>query len=184
MKRHLFSLLACLLVSVALWSGCGGGSDEGASTGSQPPASSAATDAAGFDVASLLTPDEAASLLGSPVAPATVTLPDIAPAQPYLLFFETADGSDRFIQVGVIPDSPQLAAIDQTAEKIYLSTRDDIVDGEEMIAGIGQEAFWGTLGLHIWQGPYYVTIGVGNTNDPANLDLAKEIAALVLPRLP
>ncbi len=180
MKRIHLSLMIALLASAALVAGCGGATDE-ASSGSQTPA---ASQTAGFDVSSLLTQDEAADFLGTAVGPAKITLPEIAPAQPYLLFYEAADGSDRFIQVGVVPDSPELAAIDQTAEKIYLSTRDDIVEGEEMLDGIGQEAFWGTLGLHVLQGPYYVTIGVGNTNDPANLTLAKEVAALVLPRLP
>ncbi len=169
---------ACLSLGILL-AGCGGATD----TQQDPIDTEAVSTEQSFDVAALLTRDEAAGFLQAEVAEPAVTLPEIAPAQPYLLFIETVDTSE-FLQVGVVPDSPALAEIGQTAEQLYISTRDEIVENEVPVDGVGDEAFWGTLGLHILQGPYYVTIGVGNTNDPANLELAKKIAEVVLPRLP
>jgi hypothetical protein len=169
---------ACISLAVLL-TGCGGAPN----TQQDPGEPALNSTEQSIDVSTLLTREEAAEFLKTEVGEALVTLPEMSPAQPYLLFFESTDAS-KFIQVGVLPDSAPLAEIGQTAEQIYTSTRDDIVENEVPVDGVGDEAFWGTLGLHIHQGPYYVTIGVGNTNNPANLELAKEIAGVVLPRLP
>ena len=42
------------------------------------------------------------------------------------------------------------------------------------VEGIGDDAFIASPGLHVIKGDYYITIGVGNSNDPKNRQILKE----------
>ena len=180
--KSLVFLLSLVLTASLFLAGCGAKTDE-SSTGPATPS----LETGSFDVSKLLTREEAATILGEAVNPAKITLPDITPAQGHLLFFDTASANGNYLQVGVIPDSAELAAINQTAELLYTTTRDQIVQNGISVEGIGDEAVWGTKPnfLYILKEPYYITIAVsGNGDATADFELAKKVAALISPRLP
>lgn len=64
----------------------------------------------------------------------------------------------------------------------FTDTRANLT-GVEPVPGLGEEAFWGTNGLHVLDDDVYLTISVGNTNSPGNLELARGIAFTVVSRL-
>jgi hypothetical protein len=51
------------------------------------------------------------------------------------------------------------------------------------VTGVGDDACWGTPGLHFLKGDVYVLISVRNTSKRQDLELARLIAGKVLSRL-
>lgn len=93
--------------------------------------------------------------------------------------------SSRLIQISVIRTAdmaPDIRKHGQTAAKVYRSTK-EMLEPMEQVQGLGDDACWGTPGLHILKGDTYVLISVGNTGKRKNLELATRIAAKALPRL-
>lgn len=171
-----------LVMAIFVIAGCGNAGktaeDQGDSTAKKTTSSEVT------DVRTLLTRAEAAELLGEPVKE-----PDYQVKEPMgqqLLFFSTeADTALRFIQVSVVQNegmSGNLQSSGYNVIKLYQETKKMFKDNQS-VTGIGDEAFWATNGLHILKGNYYINISTGNTEDPANLELAKKVADKVIPRL-
>jgi hypothetical protein len=130
----------------------------------------------------LLTKDEAEAFAGE-----AVTSPELKdtknPLGQKMCLYNTV--SSRLIQISVIRTAdmaPDTRKHGQTAAKVYKSTK-EMLEPVEPVQGVGDDAFWGTPGLHILKGDIYALISVGNTSKRENLELAKRIAAKVLPRL-
>ncbi len=70
----------------------------------------------------------------------------------------------------------------RSAPEVYRTTR-DMLDPVRAVPDVGEDACWGTPGLHILQGDTYIVIGVGSTSRMENLELARRVAAKVLGRL-
>jgi len=136
------------------------------------------------DVRTLLTKAEAEALLGEPVKEPDYQIKE--PMGQQLLFFSAeADTAFRFIQVSVVQNegmSESLQSSGYNVTKLYQETKKMFKDNQ-LLTGIGDEAFWGTNGLHILKGNYYINISTGNTENPEYLELAKNLAAKVIPRL-
>jgi hypothetical protein len=136
-----------------------------------------------FDPCGLLTRGEAASLAGEPVG-----VPELKeshnPLGQKMCLYNT-ESSSRLIQLSVIRSegiAPKIRKQGQSAAKIYAATK-EMLNPVENVAGIGDDACWGTPGLHILKGESYVLVSVGNTSKRENLELARQIAMKVLPRL-
>lgn len=131
----------------------------------------------------LVTKDEVETIVGEPVSP-----PEYRDARNPLgqkmCQYNTVSAS-RLIQVSVIRTSDMLPKVregGQSAEGIYKTTKNAITPLEE-VKGIGDDAFWGTPGLHILKGNVYIVVSVGNTGKRENLELARKIAGKVMSRL-
>lgn len=136
-----------------------------------------------FDPCGLLSREEAASLAGEPVG---VPEPQEShnPLGQKMCLYNT-ESSSRLIQLSVIRTEGIAAKIrkhGQSAVKIYNATK-EMLDPVENVSGIGDDACWGTPGLHILKGDTYVLVSVGNTSKSENLELARQIAIKVIPRL-
>jgi hypothetical protein len=177
------ALMSLVIAALFLPCGCGG---EGGS-----PTSPAATNADGaakkggiIAPCALITKKEAGEILGE-----TLKDPEMKDSNPLgqkICFFPSgAEGSFTFLQISVIQTAAMPTRVKSSgmnAAKIYQGTKENMTETKE-VTGIGQEAFWGTLGLHILTGDTYIVISVGPSSKPANLEKAKKIAELILKRL-
>jgi hypothetical protein len=82
-----------------------------------------------------------------------------------ICLYEAADSdSFAFLQIGLTQDAfivPNVLASGQNAKTIFTSIKDAFPD-REGVAGIGDDAFLATPGLHVLKGGYYLTFGAGN----------------------
>jgi hypothetical protein len=100
-----------------------------------------------------------------------------------ICFWNTAASrSFRFLQVSIIKTSAMPAGTGAGAETIFRQTRENLTP-IQAVANVGDEAFWGTMGLHLLQGDAYINIAVGNSNRLGNLQIAKRVAVIVLSNL-
>ena len=136
-----------------------------------------------FDPCGLLTKEEAEALVGEPVkSPAQQDTKN--PLGQKMCLYDTVSSS-RLIQISVVRTtdmSPRVRKHGQSASKVYQTTR-EMLDPVTQVPGVGDDACWGTPGLHILKGEIYVLVSVGNTSRRENLELARRIAEKVLPRL-
>ena len=96
-----------------------------------------------------------------------------------------ADGSNCFVQISVVRSENMTAAAKErgmTAPKLFYDTKEKL-NKVTPVADIGDDAYWGTPGLHVLIGDLYLTITVGYVNKKHNLSIAKDLAQKVLPRL-
>lgn len=96
-----------------------------------------------------------------------------------MCLYEAADPEDfSFFQVSVTQTAfmPQ-EQIDSgnMPESIYHLTKDNFEETADPVAGIGDDAFIDTPGLHLWYRGYYVVIGLGNSDDPENIERLKAV---------
>ncbi|KAF1085276.1 hypothetical protein SPSYN_01412 [Sporotomaculum syntrophicum] len=101
------------------------------------------------------------------------------------VYYPVKESLGKFIQISVSQDegfTSELQSQKYTAAKLYMDTKAGL-DQVQTISGIGDDAFWGPLGLHILKENVYITIAVGNTNNPENLEIAKTLAITALNKL-
>lgn len=177
----LFLAAIVILITIAV-AGCGGSSEK-APKPTEKRAENPKTSAKMVDASLLITRKEAEEAFGEPVKEAKINKTGNAMGQEICLY--EAEESSRFIQVSVIQNqamSESMREQGQSAEGIFRTTKANTTPMKE-IPGIGDDAFWGTPGLHILKGDVYINIAVGNTDDPANLELAKKLAQIALSKL-
>ncbi len=136
-----------------------------------------------FNSCGLLTQEEAEVLLGEPVKGPELKETKNPLGQKMCLYSTVS--SSRLIQISVIRTAdmaPKIRKQGQSASKIYRTTK-EMLDPMEQVEGVGDDACWGTPGLHILKGAIYVLVSVGNTSKRENLELTRRIAEKVLPRL-
>lgn len=136
-----------------------------------------------FDPCGLLTREEAAGLAGEPAGVPQLQESKNPLGQKMCLYH--TESSSRLIQLSIIRTediAPKIRKQGQSAAKIYAATK-EMLDPVEIVPGIGDDACWGTPGLHILKGEAYVLVSVGNTSKKENLELARRIAMKVIPRL-
>jgi hypothetical protein len=135
-----------------------------------------------FAPCGLLTKEEAETLIGEPVR--NLEQKDTKnPLGQKMCLYHTA--SSRLIQISIIRTAdmePGIRKNGQSASKVYRTTK-EMLDPVAQVQGLGDDACWGTPGLHILKGEVYVLVSVGNTGKRENLELARRIAGKVLPRL-
>ena len=70
----------------------------------------------------------------------------------------------------------------ETTKKIYDSLKGNFTNALK-VDGIGNDAFIAPPGLHVLAGNYYLTVAVGNSNDPKNQELLKTIGKKIVSKL-
>jgi hypothetical protein len=137
------------------------------------------------DPAQLLSKAEAEVLLDEPIKEPEVEDTENAMGQILYHYDPVSEDSRSFIQISLVKNqlmSDNLKEQDYDVTKLYTETKTMLGDVQE-IEGIGENAFWGTNGLYLVKGDYYLNIAVGNSSDPENLTLAQKIAEKVVERL-
>lgn len=174
-------IIFCVLLLAA---GCGGGADKAAA-----PAGSAGgakeTAKALIDPGSLLTKAEAEAALGGKVKEPELKDTKNPLGQKICFYEPVSEKIDHFIQISVVQNEGIAEKARQngtSVTQLYQETKKNLTDAKP-VSGIGDEAFWGTGGLHILKGNVYLVISVGNTSKPESLELAKGVAGKVVSRL-
>ncbi len=138
-----------------------------------------------IDPRNLLTRAEAEALMGEALKEAEYNDTKNALGQKIVMYSPTSDKAVRFLQLSLVQNeamSANLRGSGYNVSKLYQETKKNL-PGAQAISGIGDEAFWGTNGLHILKGNVYLNISVGNSSKAENLELAKQAAAKALARL-
>ena len=180
-KRRLFSLVFCLLV-LAL-AGCGESTSTGTAKNQSEGNKGQRAEASLLDPCNIITKSDAEAALGEPVSQEQPESSINPLNQKQCVYSSTS--SDRFIIVSLLQTSGLTGAMreqGQSAATIYKTIKENL-DPVKSVQGIGDDACWGTPGLHILAGDVYLVIGVGNTSKPENLEMAKNLAATALNRL-
>jgi hypothetical protein len=90
-----------------------------------------------------------------------------------LCIYESAKkDSFRFFQISITQQA-FMPTNGQSPKAIYESLKANFPNAVN-VEGIGDDAFIAPPGLHVIKSDYYITIGVGNSNDPKNRQILKE----------
>jgi len=179
-KQILAFLMIWLLLLAA---GCGG--KTGAPQGDNGAAKDTETARELADPLTLLTRAEAEAFLGEPVKEPELRDTENPLGQKICFYAPASDQAARFIQLSLVQNEGMAKNLrDQKYDvrQLYTETKKNFTDARD-VAGVGDEAFWSTNGLHILKGNAYLNISVGNSDKPENLELAKQVAEKALPRL-
>ncbi|MCK9296000.1 MAG: hypothetical protein M0P70_13050 [Desulfobulbaceae bacterium] len=83
----------------------------------------------------------------------------------------SSENPETFLQISIQQTlfMPQAALQSgQTPKAIFANTKKILSDGRIDLNGLGDEAFIGTIALHILKGDFYITIRLGNPNGKEN----------------
>ncbi|MHB1042081.1 MAG: hypothetical protein ACYC0Q_04505 [Eubacteriales bacterium] len=133
----------------------------------------------------LLTKVEAEAALGEQVKEPESRDTKNPLGQKICLYSPVSDKSENFIQLSLVQNEGMTNTLREqgyNVEQLYKETKENLAEVKP-VSGIGDEAFWGTNGLHILKGNVYLNISVGNTSKPENLELAKDLARKAVDRL-
>jgi len=180
----------CLLVStLILVVGCGG--DDKSSESSQGKQTEVqatrghATECKLKEPCELITRAEAGSLIGEDVKDGQYDEQKVVGMKK--CFYEAANpDSDKFLQITVQQSEfmpQQVREAGQSPKTIFVETKKMLADGRVDLAGLGDEAFIGTGGLHMLAGDYYITIGMGNPDREGNRQKLEAAGRLALDNL-
>ena len=178
----------CLLAGILiLFAGCGGDDNSRQSSpGKQTGVQTSSDQAAGGKIkepCNLVTRAEAGSLLGEDVKEGTYGEQKAVGMKK--CFYEAAN-SDKFLQITVqLPEfmPQQVLAAGRNPQAIFAETKKMLAAGRVDLAGLGDEAFIGTGGLHLLSGDCYITIGAGNPTREGNREKLEAAGRLVLAKL-
>jgi hypothetical protein len=136
-----------------------------------------------LDPCTLLTQEEAEHLAGTTFSPPQ-SQPATNPLGQRICLYQSTSG-DRLIELSLTDSkamTKEMRDSGQSAKTIYQDLKQAMAGTSEQPV-MGDDAWWGTPGLHILQGEVYLVIAVGNTSKTENHDLARHLAQRILPRL-
>jgi hypothetical protein len=91
--------------------------------------------------------------------------------QKLCIYHAAGEGSFRFLQISLTQQA-FMPTGGQSPKSIYEALKANFPKAVE-VAGVGDDAFIAPPGLHILKGNYYITIAVGNSDDPKNREILK-----------
>lgn len=186
MKKILVFLASMILVLA--FAGCGAGGTGAAEQGGQAPEAQAPEaqtqeDTGGEQPAAaiiepeqIVTLQEASAIMGMDLKMGERTDNEVVGQK--LCVYDAADPEDftsfqvSVNQLAYLP--PEQVEYGNAPENIYKTTKDNFADTLEPVAGIGDDAFIDTPGLHLLYRGYYVVIALGNSDDPVNIERLKD----------
>lgn len=94
-----------------------------------------------------------------------------------ICFYNPKNEDSRFLQISIQQKafmSKSLLDAGETPKTIYETTKKNFEKAVQ-VDGIGDDAFIAPPGIHILKGEYYITVGVGNSDDETNRGILKEV---------
>jgi len=178
MKNSRFiALVVCLaLLLTVLLAGCGGTS---APAPAKPPVAPAASVKV-IEPCDLISKADAEQYIGQPVKTAEKKDNPVVGLK-LCVYTTVVEGSGKLLQVGLTQQS-FMSGSTQTPKSLYDSLKNNFPNALK-VTGIGDDAFISPPGLHVLKGGYYLTVAVGNSNDPKNQELLKTIGKKVIDKL-
>ena len=157
MKKTTLVLAAVLIAFLA--AGCSGSKSETQSANKKI-----------IDPCELITKSDAEQFIGEPMKDPQKKDQTVVGLK--ICIYESAKkDSFRFFQIGLTQQA-FMPPNGQSPKSIYESLKANFPQGVK-VEGVGDDAFIAPPGLHFIKGNYYITIGVGNANDPKNRDILK-----------
>jgi len=173
--RWTVALIFCLtLLSSLLLAGCGGNAVTPATPTTQ------ATTTKLIEPCDLVSKTEAEQYIGQPLK-APEKKETAAVGLKLCVYNTVAEGSGKLLQIGLTQQA-FMPNNGQTPKKIYDALKDNFKNAVK-IEGIGNDAFISPPGIHVLAGAHYLTVAVGNSNDPKNQDLLKTISKKIVGKL-
>lgn len=174
------ALIACLMLLLTLLiTGCGTSSAPSAQTPAKPAVAPAATSKI-IEPCDLISKSDAQQYVGQPLQdPEKKETPVVG--LKLCIYNTIAEGSGKLLQIGLTQQS-FMPNNGQTPKKIYDSLKSNFTNALK-VEGIGDDAFISPPGLHVLKGGYYLTIAIGNSNDPKNQELLKTIGKKTVEKL-
>ena len=179
-SRWTYNYILCLtLLSSLLLAGCGGSAAPPAKAPASPPAVSS-TVAKTIEPCDLVSKSEAQQYIGQPLKDPEKK--ETAAVGLKLCVYSTVqEGSGKLLQIGLTQQS-FMPKNGQTPKKLYDALKGNFTNALN-VEGIGADAFIAPPGLHVLAGNYYLTVAVGNSNDPKNQELLKTIGKKIVGKL-
>ena len=178
-KSAVATIVCFILLSSLLLSGCGGSSTAPAKAPTSSPAVSASVSKT-IEPCELVSKADAQQYLGQPLKDPEKK--ETAAVGLKLCVYNTVqEGSGKLLQIGITQQS-FMPNNGQTPQKLYAALKGNFPNALK-VDGIGNDAFIAPPGLHILAGNYYLTVAVGNSNDPKNLELLKAIGKIIVAKL-
>lgn len=164
MKRNAVLLITGLFIAFIL-TGC---SQEGANSNKESQTKSNNNSGKLIEPYELITKSEAEQLIGEPLQEAKNTEQKAAGLK-ISNYNAVKEDSFNFLQVSVtqqafMPDNGQ------SPQAIFRAIRDNY-QSTVKVDGVGDEAFIAPPGIHVLKESYYISIGVGNSDDLKNREL-------------
>ena len=175
MRKQVLGIIALGLLAFIV-AGCSGSPDKAS------PAASAGKPAVKIlEACDIITKAEAEQFIGEAVKEAEKKeTPQVG--LKLCVYNSAKSESNKFLQVGITQES-FMPSSGQSPKSIYSSIKNNFPNAVK-VDGVGDEAFIAPPGLHILSGTYYVTIAVGNSNDPKNREILKIAGQKAVDKLP
>jgi hypothetical protein len=156
------------LPMVVFLAGCG----ESSAPSSRAPANAPTVLAKLIEPCGLLSKGDAESYIGQPLKdPERKETPVVGLK---LCVYDTVSaGSGKLLQIGLTQQA-FMPNNGQTPQSIYAALKANFKNAIN-VDGIGDDAFISPPGLHVLKGGFYLTVAVGNSNDPKNQELLQTI---------
>lgn len=172
-------LIACFsILFTALLAGCGSNSSPTSQTPAKPQPVPVAS--AKIEPCALISKAEAEQYIGQPLKDAEKKETP-AVGLKLCVYNTVAEGSGKLLQLGITQQS-FMSGSNQTPKSLYEALKNNFKNAVK-VDGVGEDAFIAPPGLHVLKGGYYLTIAVGNANDPKNQELLKTIGKKTVDKL-
>jgi hypothetical protein len=163
MKRNVVLLISVLIIAVVL-TGC----SQGAANSNQESQTKSNTSVKLIEPYELISKSEAEQLMGEPLQEAKNTEQKVVGLK-MSNYDAVKEDTFKFLQVAVTQQA-FMPANGQSPQAIFSAIKDNFPSNVK-VDGVGDEAFIAPPGIHILMGSYYISIGVGNSDDLKNREI-------------
>lgn len=176
------SILIVVLSIALLLAGCGGAPAPAANTPAKTATAPSTPPAAVklIEPCDLISKAEAQQYIGQPMKDAEKKETP-AVGLKLCVYSTVSEGSGKYLQIGITQQA-FMPNNGQTPKAIYDTLKGNFPNALK-VSGIGDDAFITPPGLNLLKGNYYLTVAVGNSNDPKNQELLKTIGKKIIEKI-